>query len=380
MAECRKKERYNMSAQKTKLLVVDDSDESTLALVAALPGRRYAVTCAESAAAALRLLGEDAFSLVLLDLAPADAAGLAVAARIRALYADLPILFLCTGDLNDAAIRKGFKLGGIDFIRKPASREALKAKVELLTSLQLRDRELLQKDRLLTEADLGLATQSEELAKLRLVALETRDSRRLFLTRLSHEIRTPMTGMLGMIDFALDSDLKPDQQNQLLIARKAGKALVKVINDLLESGRPLPNAGPEGGLPQPTGSARAALTVLIAEDDPIIMGLMSMLTARAGHRVLTAQDGIEALRIWESERPDLVLMDVQMPELDGLDATREIRSREKELGGQVPIYGLTAYVMDEDIESCLEAGMTGHIGKPIDFPAVLAVLDRHHCN
>ena len=119
------------------------------------------------------------------------------------------------------------------------------------------------------------------------------------------------------------------------------------------------------------------LTVLIAEDDPTILGLMAMLAAKAGHRVLTARNGHEALKIWESEHPGLVLMDVLMPNLDGLEATRRIRSREKQTGGRVPIYGLTAFVMEEDINSCLAAGMTGHIGKPIDFPSILEVLKRH---
>ena len=123
----------------------------------------------------------------------------------------------------------------------------------------------------------------------------------------------------------------------------------------------------------PTGG----LTVLIAEDDPTIMEVMTLLTSRAGHRVITAMDGHEALRVWEAERPNVVLMDVQMPNLDGLEATRRIRSREKSIGGAVPIYGLTAHVMDEDVKRCMVAGMTGHIGKPIDFPDVLEVLARH---
>jgi CheY-like chemotaxis protein len=367
-----------MPDSKMKLLVVDDSDESTLALIAALPGRHYAVTCADSAEAALRLLGKETFSLVLLDLALPDAAGLAVAASIRASHPATPILFLCSADLGDGAVRKGFHLGNIDFIRKPASKEALRAKVELFALLQRQEQEIQEKDRLLAQASRELSSRSEELDRLKQDSLGTLASRRLFLARLSHEIRTPMTGLLGMIDFTLDSDLKPDQENQLLIARRAGKALVKVINDLLEAGQPHPAAAPQGSAPPaPCGTAATALSVLIAEDDPTIMGLMSMLTARAGHRVLMARDGKEALSVWERERPDLVLMDVQMPELDGLEATRIIRDREKELGGQVPIYGMTAFVMEEDIKDCLEAGMTGHIGKPINFPAVLAVLNRH---
>lgn len=119
------------------------------------------------------------------------------------------------------------------------------------------------------------------------------------------------------------------------------------------------------------------LTVLIAEDDPIIRSFMAAMTCMIGHRVIAAEDGQEALDLWENEHPHLILMDVQMPKLDGLEATRRIRDREKELGGQVPIYGLTAHVMKEDVELCLSAGMTGHIGKPINFRVVREVLEKH---
>jgi CheY-like chemotaxis protein len=119
------------------------------------------------------------------------------------------------------------------------------------------------------------------------------------------------------------------------------------------------------------------MTVLIAEDDPTIMEVMTRLASRAGHRVIAARDGNEALAAWELERPHLVLMDLKMPSLNGLDATRKIREREKKTGGQVPIYGLTAHVLDEDIDRCLGAGMTGHLGKPIEFTDVLEILTRH---
>jgi CheY-like chemotaxis protein len=224
-----------------------------------------------------------------------------------------------------------------------------------------------------------LALMNAELAHARGSARRANEAKSLFLANLSHEIRTPLTGILGMIDFTLDSELRPDQKSQLQIARNAGKALVKTINDLLDFARPVAAAQPRMALPRAKSCEPrpGALTVLIAEDDPVIMELMTLLTSRAGHLVLPARDGHEALRVWESERPSVVLMDVKMPNLDGLEATRRIREREKEIGGEVPIYGLTAHVMEEDVGRCLLAGMTGHIGKPIDFPDLLAILRRH---
>jgi CheY-like chemotaxis protein len=116
------------------------------------------------------------------------------------------------------------------------------------------------------------------------------------------------------------------------------------------------------------------LDVLVVEDEPKIMKLMTTIISGEGHRVITATNGDEAIRLWESERPQVILMDVQMPILDGLAATRWIRAREEETGGHVANYGLTAHVMEEDVNRCLEAGMTGHIGKPIDFREISAAL------
>jgi len=402
-----------MPSPRTKILLIDDAGESSTA-VSAFSCQYYAVTCVKSAREALQLLPKDQFALVVINLALPDADGLATATRIRDSQAfGIAILFLSACDCNDEALEKGYRLGRIDFIQKPASSEAINAKVKCFAALYHQEQEILKKSQQLAAAEMQLAEanqilrlRSDELTDLRKVLeqndqrmallneemsdtkesdLLTQQSRRLFLTKLSHEIRTPMTSILGMIDFALSSDLKPDQANQLQIAKNAGKILTKVLNDLLSAGRPVAAvlapvaaAFPVAAQPSPqrTGLGQE-LTVLIAEDDPIIMGLMTMLTAKAGHRVLTATDGHEALKIWESEHPSLVLMDVQMPNLDGLEATRRIRSREKVVGGQVPIYGLTAFVMEEDINNCLDAGMTGHIGKPIDFPSVLEVLKRH---
>ena len=92
-----------------------------------------------------------------------------------------------------------------------------------------------------------------------------------------------------------------------------------------------------------------------------------------------AENGAEAVSMFETapEKYDMVFMDVQMPELDGYGATRAIRALDVSRAETIPIIAMTANVFREDIEKCLEAGMNGHVGKPIDFDEVLEVLRAH---
>jgi len=84
-----------------------------------------------------------------------------------------------------------------------------------------------------------------------------------------------------------------------------------------------------------------------------------------GHRIVVAENGREAIDHFEREQFDLVLMDVQMPEMDGFEATAEIREREQATGAHTPIIAMTAYAIKGDRERCLEAGMDSYISKPV---------------
>ncbi len=120
---------------------------------------------------------------------------------------------------------------------------------------------------------------------------------------------------------------------------------------------------------------RATLRVLVAEDNPINQRLAMRLLEKRGHSVAVAATGREALECTERERFDLILMDVQMPDMDGLEATVIIRQREKEHGGYTPIVALTAHTMTGDRERCLDAGMDNYINKPIDAVKFLEVVE-----
>ena len=119
------------------------------------------------------------------------------------------------------------------------------------------------------------------------------------------------------------------------------------------------------------------LNILLAEDGLANQRLARALLERWGHTVTVVENGELAVQSWESGSFDLILMDVQMPVLDGLDATRRIRQREAATGVRIPIIAMTARAMAGDRERCLEAGMDGYLAKPVrrrDLQAALIPL------
>jgi PAS domain S-box-containing protein len=109
----------------------------------------------------------------------------------------------------------------------------------------------------------------------------------------------------------------------------------------------------------------ASLRVLLVEDNRVNQRLATRLLEKRGHSVSLAADGREALVVLEKESFDLILMDLQMPEMDGFEATTAIRKNEKKSGTHLPIVALTAHAMKGDREKCLSAGMDGYLTKPI---------------
>lgn len=119
------------------------------------------------------------------------------------------------------------------------------------------------------------------------------------------------------------------------------------------------------------------LTLLLAEDNAINAKVMLHMLKAAGHEVIHVNNGLEALAAMRHERLDGVLMDVQMPEMDGLTATRRWREEEQTSGGHLPIIALTANDSREDRQACLSAGMDDFLVKPVDSTQVSVVLERY---
>jgi signal transduction histidine kinase len=126
-----------------------------------------------------------------------------------------------------------------------------------------------------------------------------------------------------------------------------------------------------------TGDSAAVLNVLVAEDHSVNQLLITRLLEKRGHRVTMTSTGRGALEAIEKERYDLVFMDMQMPEMDGLEATATIREREKSDGIHLTVIALTARAMKGDRERCLAAGMDDYLSKPIDVKELDDVLRRY---
>jgi two-component system sensor histidine kinase/response regulator len=125
-----------------------------------------------------------------------------------------------------------------------------------------------------------------------------------------------------------------------------------------------------------TGQGQRSLHILLAEDNKINQAVATGLLRKRGHVVVVANDGREALSVLERLPIDLVLMDIQMPEMDGFSATQVIREREKATGGHIPIVALTAHAMQGDRERFLAGGMDDYLSKPIHAQELDKVLER----
>ncbi|HET9836898.1 MAG TPA: two-component regulator propeller domain-containing protein [Candidatus Angelobacter sp.] len=117
------------------------------------------------------------------------------------------------------------------------------------------------------------------------------------------------------------------------------------------------------------------LNILLAEDNVVNRALAVGLLEKMGHRVTVAENGREALELLERTTFDVVLMDVQMPEMDGYSATRELRQREQGRQRHIPVIAITAHAMKGDREACIEAGMDGYIAKPIHRAELQKVIE-----
>src|SRR5436309_2406508 len=150
-----------------------------------------------------------------------------------------------------------------------------------------------------------------------------------------------------------------------------------VASHLLETIQAICHGPRRDASPRPVvATSRTPLHVLLAEDNAVNRKVAVRLLQKRGHTVVAVEDGRQAVRALDRERFDVVLMDVQMPEMDGFEATAAVRARERVQDGHVPSVAPTAYAMYGERERCLAAGMDAYVSKPIEAEELFATLDR----
>ncbi len=214
------------------------------------------------------------------------------------------------------------------------------------------------------------------------------------IEKLNTKLRPPLNNMLELINILDDVQLSPEQADRVAAAKQSACSLLQMLIELrnMDTQPQMPPHPSEILAPevnQPVAGvfapgiefkpaekkSRTKLRILLVEDNPINQKLAMRLLQRPGHFVRIADNGHSALRILSQQPFDLVLMDVQMPEMDGLEATRQIRAREREGQHQI-IVAMTAEGPGGDPEKCRQAGMDDFIAKPLDVDRLFDLLDR----
>jgi two-component system, sensor histidine kinase and response regulator len=158
--------------------------------------------------------------------------------------------------------------------------------------------------------------------------------------------------------------VKPVLQDELreTILGALGKKPTQAVSTPIARQTELPRAG--------------SLRILLAEDQPVNQVLAVRLLEKRGHSVTVANNGQEALDLLVQHSYELVLMDIQMPVMDGFETTRSLRLREEGAGGHLPIVAMTAYAIKGDRERCLASGFDAYISKPIDSASLYEIVER----
>ena len=205
-------------------------------------------------------------------------------------------------------------------------------------------------------ADSGIGIAADKLPTLfeRFVQADTSTTRRFGGTGLGLAISKRLAELLG---------------GRIEVASEAGRG--STFSFMLDLHRPDAAAQTAGSL-QPGPLPKAAYRVLLAEDNDLNRQIICAVLEQAGHAVVNVATGGEAVAAAAHGRFDVILMDVQMPGMDGYAAARAIRSA----GGRIPIVGLTANALADEAERCREAGMNLHAPKPVDWPRLLAAMAR----
>jgi len=224
--------------------------------------------------------------------------------------------------------------------------------------------------------------RGEELYRVALIDMQMPDMDGEMLTnciRTNHDLDSVALIMLSSMDRRAEADrLRSIGVDAVLTKPVRNRQLVEAL--IAAGHRRATHPLPTAPLPaMPAGEeveSRSKARILLAEDNVINQKVALRMLEKLGYRVDVVANGLEAVQAWQSIPYHLILMDVQMPEMDGFEATALIRKQERNTGRHIPIIAMTAHAMKGDRERCLEAGMDGYIAKPVQFKELEEMLQR----
>jgi signal transduction histidine kinase/CheY-like chemotaxis protein len=183
------------------------------------------------------------------------------------------------------------------------------------------------------------------------------------------------------LGLTISARLVAAMRGKLWVESTLGKGSRFHFTVCLESATDAPQAlSIDDASPTKQHGAKASRRILLTEDNMVNQRVALRLLEKEGHQVVVAANGREAIEAWQKQRFDLILMDIQMPEMDGFSATSEIRRAEAGSGGRIPIVAMTAHAMTGDRERCLAAGMDDYISKPIRKSDLMEIIARQTYN
>jgi signal transduction histidine kinase/CheY-like chemotaxis protein len=214
-----------------------------------------------------------------------------------------------------------------------------------------------------TDEGIGIPLEKKQSIFAPFEQADSSTTRRFGGTGLGLTISAKLVRLMGG-DISVESPWQDEQGGNHI-----GSAFTFTARFALSETAPVADHAPAGAAPT------RPLHILLAEDNPVNQKVVLRLLERRGHSVVVVESGVRALERIAADRFDLVLMDVQMPEMDGVEATAVIRKRELTSGGHLPILAMTAHAMSGDRERFIRAGMDSYISKPVTPAELYAAIE-----
>ncbi len=282
--------------------------------------------------------------LILLDIMMPEMDGFEVCGKImeNQQTRKIPVVFLSAkSEIGD--IVKGFELGGVDYITKPFKPLEVKVRIKNHLKIQSAIRDKIESEK-----------QKQLLQKERDVARNTLQFKQKFIASLSHEIRTPLTAIIGMLEIMQNTNLDKNQQDYFNTLKVSADNMAVIIDQILDFSRI--ESGNVKLNDQPTRIKE------LAEDKVVTQKVAKLMLSSLGHEVSIAQNGQEVLDIYEPGHFDIILMDIQMPLMDGVTATQKLKEKHAILP---PIVGLSANAFEGDRTKYMDLSMDDYLTKPV---------------